>query len=77
MSKQTAVRLPDELNERLMSLANRTGRTASYYLREALEEYIDEMEDIYLAEQALAQVRSGEQRTYSLDEVERELGLAN
>lgn len=77
MSKQTAVRLPDELNERLMLLARRTGRTASYYLREALEEYIDEMEDIYLAEQTLARVRRGEERTYSLDEVEQDLGLAN
>jgi RHH-type rel operon transcriptional repressor/antitoxin RelB len=77
MSKQTAVRLPDELNERLTLLAKRTGRTASYYLREALEEYIDEMEDIYLAEQTLARVRRGEERTYSLDEVEHELGLEN
>lgn len=77
MSKQTAVRLPDELNERLMSLAKRTGRTTSWYMREALEEYIDEMEDIYLAEQTLLRVRRGEERTWSLDEVEDDLGLAN
>ena len=77
MSKQTAVRLPDELNERLMILAKRTGRTASYYIREAIEEHIDDLEDIYLAEQALERLKRGEERTYPLDEVERELGLAD
>ena len=46
-------------------------------MREALEEYIDEMEDIYLAEQTLLRVRRGEERTWSLDEVEDDLGLAN
>jgi RHH-type transcriptional regulator, rel operon repressor / antitoxin RelB len=77
MSKQTAVRLPDELNERLMILAKRTGRTASYYIREAIEEHIDDLEDLYLAEQALERLKRGEERTYPLDEVERELGLAD
>ena len=33
MSKQTAVRLPDELNERLVALAKRTGRPVAYYIR--------------------------------------------
>ena len=77
MSKQTAVRLPDELNERLMILAKRTGRTVSYYIREAIEEHIDDLEDIYLAEQTLERLKRGEERTYPLDEVERELGLAD
>jgi RHH-type transcriptional regulator, rel operon repressor / antitoxin RelB len=77
MSKQTAVRLPDELNERLMILAKRTGRTASYYIREAIEEHIDDLEEIYLAEQTLERLKRGEERTYPLDEVERELGLAD
>jgi RHH-type transcriptional regulator, rel operon repressor / antitoxin RelB len=77
MSKQTAVRLPDELNERLMALAKRTGRTASDYVRESLEQHIDDLEDIYLAEQTLEPLRRGEERTYTLEEVERELGLAD
>ena len=77
MSKQTAARLPDELNERLMTLARRTGRTASYYIREAIEEHIDDLEDIHLAEQTLERLKRGEERTHPLDEVERELGLAD
>ena len=77
MSKLTAARLPDELNERLTALAKRTGRTISYYIREAIEEHIDDMEDVYLAEQTLEQLRRGEGRTYTLDEVERDLDLAD
>ena len=77
MSKLTAARLPDELNERLMALAKRTGHTVSYYIREAIEEHIEDMEDVYLAEQTLEQLRRGEGRTYTLDEVERDLDLAD
>lgn len=59
---------------RLQALASRTGRTATYYIREAIETHL---EDIYLAEQTLEKLRRGEERTYSLDEVERDLGLEN
>lgn len=75
MSKQTAVRIPDETYERLQALAARTGRTATYYIREALEEHLEDLEDIYLAEQTLERLRRGEERTYPLDDVERDLGL--
>lgn len=77
MTKQTAVRLPDETYERLQALAARTGRTATYYIREAIEEHLEELEDVYLAEQSLERVKRGEERTHSLDEVERDLGLAD
>jgi RHH-type transcriptional regulator, rel operon repressor / antitoxin RelB len=75
MSKQTAVRLPDETYERLRALSERTGRTTAFYIRQAIEEHLDDLEDIYLAERALERLRRGESRTYTLDEVERELGL--
>ena len=51
MSKQTAVRLPDDTFDRLKSLADRTGRTATFYIREAIEEHLQAMEDFYAAEQ--------------------------
>lgn len=77
MSRQTAVRLPEDVFERLQALAARTGRTATYYIREAIEEHLEDLEDTYLAEQSLEQLRRGEERTYTLDEVERDLGLAD
>ena len=63
MSKQTAVRIPDETYERLQALAARTGRTATYYIREAIEEHLADLEDIYLAEQAQERLRRGEDVT--------------
>ncbi|MEH6643717.1 DUF6290 family protein [Vreelandella glaciei] len=72
-----ALRLPTEIEERLEALAKATGRTKSFYAREAILEHLDDLEDIYLAEKTLEQVRHGEMTTHSLDDVERELGLAD
>lgn len=77
MTKQTAVRISDESYERLQVLASRTGRTATYYIREAIDEHLDDLEDAYLAEKVLQQVQSGHESTQSLKEVEDELGLAD
>lgn len=73
----TSIRLDPETERRLDDLADRTGRTKAYYLREAIAGYLDEMEDVYLAEKELKAVREGRARTYSLDEVKRGLGLAD
>ncbi|MDP1650197.1 MAG: DUF6290 family protein [Rubrivivax sp.] len=67
-----AIRLPDAIEKRLASLATETGRTKTALAREAILEYIDDLEDSYLAE---ARARLN-RRTIPLEEVERELGLA-
>ena len=72
-----SVRLPPEIEQRLEVLAETTGRTKSYYVREAILEHLDDLEDIYMAERALTQVRRGEMKTQSLEDVERDLGLAD
>lgn len=54
-----SLRLPENLENRLNSLAEQTGRTKSYYVREAIEQQIEDMEDAYLAEQALANLKRG------------------
>lgn len=72
-----ALRLPTEIEERLEALAKATGRTKSFYAREAILEHLEDLEDIYLAEKTLEQVRRGEMTTHSLDDVERNLGLAD
>jgi RHH-type rel operon transcriptional repressor/antitoxin RelB len=66
-----AIRLPEEIERRLAELAERTGRTKTYYAREAILEYLDEIEDRYLALDRLE--RSG--RRWTLDELERGLDL--
>ena len=72
-----ALRLPEEIEIRLEKLAKSTGRTKSFYAREAILEHLADLEDMYLAEKRLAKVRSGKTKTVSLNAVEAELGLVN
>jgi RHH-type rel operon transcriptional repressor/antitoxin RelB len=69
-----AIRLPQDLEKRLTSLAKTTGRTKSFYARKAIEERIDDMEDIYLAEKSLAEVRAGAP-TISHEDMMKRYGL--
>ena len=71
-----AIRLPAEIEERLDRLPRATGHTRTLYPRKAILEHIDEIEELYLSEQRLMDNRAGRSRTYPLEEVERELGLA-
>ena len=75
MYSMLAIRLPPDLENRLAALAKATGRSKTYYAREALIEYIDDLEDFYLAEQRLRDLEEGRSRTYTMDEVKAELGL--
>lgn len=72
-----SLRLPDDLNTRLGDLAAKTGRSKTFYMLEAIREHLADLEDLYLAEQRLIDVRAGKSRTYTLEEVERDLGLAD
>jgi len=49
-----ALRLPDDIEERLDALARKTGRTKSFYAREAILSHIEDLEDYYLATERLA-----------------------
>jgi RHH-type rel operon transcriptional repressor/antitoxin RelB len=66
-----AIRLPDTIEERLNTLAAETGRTKTALAREAIVEFIDDLEDYYLAE---ARARLN-RKSIPLAEVERKLGL--
>jgi RHH-type rel operon transcriptional repressor/antitoxin RelB len=72
-----AIRLPKEIEDRLANLAKLTGRTKTFYAREAILRHLDDLEDLYLAEQRYIDLKAGRSRTYSLEEVERHLGLAD
>jgi RHH-type transcriptional regulator, rel operon repressor / antitoxin RelB len=70
-----AIRLPEDIEARLENLAKRTGRSKTFYARQAILEHLDDLEDLYLAEQRWLSLERGESRTASLAEVERGLGL--
>ncbi|HEV2135286.1 MAG TPA: DUF6290 family protein [Terracidiphilus sp.] len=69
-----AVRLPAAIEKRLDRLAKRTGRAKSYYVREALLNHLDDLEDIYIAEKRLEDLRAGRSHTIPLEEVMKEHG---
>ena len=75
--KMLAIRLPAEIELRLENLAKATGRTKTYYAREAILEYLEDMEDLYMAEQRIADIKAGLSKTYTLDEIKNRLGLAD
>jgi RHH-type rel operon transcriptional repressor/antitoxin RelB len=70
-----AVRLPADIEKRLNALAKVTGRTKTFYVREAILEHLDDLEDIYLAEKRLEDIRAGREETIPLEQVERDLDL--
>lgn len=70
-----AIRLPKEIEERLENLSKITGRTKTYYVRQAILDKLDELEDIYLAEKRLEDVRAGKTKTIPLEEAMKRHGL--
>ena len=70
-----SLRLPDDVSQRLQNLAQMTGRSKTYYMVEAIREHLDDLEDLYLAEQRLIEIRSGKTQTVPLEEVMKRYGL--
>lgn len=68
-----AVRLDADLEQRLTAVAKRTGRSKSYYAREAIRDKIEELEDLAAAEEALRGYDPGQ--NISMEQMRRELGL--
>jgi len=68
-----AIRLDKDLEDRLAAAAKRSGRTKTALARKAIEEYIEDLEDIALLEEALNDPDAG--KTVSLEQMRRELGL--
>lgn len=73
----TSIRLAPELEQRLDFLATQTGRTKAYYLREIIEQGIEDMEDYYLAADVLEKVRQQREQVYTGAEVRKQLGLVD
>ncbi len=73
--KPVALRLPDEVSQRLKRLADLTGRSKTFYMIEAIREHLDDLEDLYLAEQRLIDIRAGKSQAVPLEEVMKRYGL--
>lgn len=70
-----AIRLSAEVERRLDALAKATGRTKTFYAREAILMHLDDLEDVYLAEQRLIDHRAGKTQAVPLEAVMKRYGL--
>jgi RHH-type rel operon transcriptional repressor/antitoxin RelB len=77
MGIAVSLRLPEDLKIRLEKLSKLTGRSKTFYMVEAISEKLEDLEDLYLAEQRTLALRAGRSRTSTLDEVEKRLGLVD
>ena len=68
-----AIRLPTDIENRLRALAEKTGRTKTFYAREAILRHLDDLEDSYLAIERL----DNPEKRWNQDELEHGLDLEN
>jgi RHH-type rel operon transcriptional repressor/antitoxin RelB len=68
-----AIRLPEDIEARLEALAKKTGRSKTYYAREAILAFLQDLEDFYLAEERMK--RYDESRGVPLDDVLERHGM--
>ena len=64
-----AVRLTDDQQRRLDALAARTGRSRSFYVKEAIEAHLDELEERFWADDVIRDWEASDQKTRPLDEL--------
>jgi RHH-type rel operon transcriptional repressor/antitoxin RelB len=71
----TSIRLDPKVEQRLDRLADVTGRTKAFYLRELIEAGLEDMEDLYLAEQATIARRAGRTKSIPIEDVMKRYGM--
>ena len=69
------MRLEPATEQRLDQLAQLTGRTKDFYLRQLIEAGLDDLEDAYLGAAVAERICLGQERTHSLEDVVSEVGL--
>jgi len=75
MTHPFSIRLDEHLEARLERLARLTGRSKSFYVKQAIEDHIEDLEDVYLAQRVAQRVAEGRERLIPLEDLERELGM--
>jgi len=75
MPHPLSIRLDEELEARLERLARLTGRSKSFYVKQALQDQIEDLEDLYLARRVARRVEEGRERLVPIEDLERELGV--
>ncbi|MFI4888897.1 MAG: DUF6290 family protein [Steroidobacterales bacterium] len=77
MQQPFSIRLDKDLSARLDRLVRLTGRSKSFYVKQAIEDQIADLEELYLARKVAKRVAEGREGLVSLEDLERELGVAD
>jgi RHH-type rel operon transcriptional repressor/antitoxin RelB len=75
MQQPFSVRLDKDLVARLDRLVRLTGRSKSFYVKQAIEDQIADLEDLFLARRVAKRVAEGREGVTALEDLERELGV--
>lgn len=70
-----SIRLTDDEERRLDALAAQSGRSKTFYVREAIRRHLEELEEQAWAEEAARQHLASEKKTRPIAEVWTELGV--
>lgn len=71
----TSIRFSPDIEKRLDVLAQETGRSKSFYIKQMVEENIEAIEDCYLAESVLERIRAGKEKVHTSASARVQLGL--
>jgi RHH-type rel operon transcriptional repressor/antitoxin RelB len=75
MAHPLSIRIDPDIEARLDRLAQLTGRSKSFYVRQAIEDQLEDLEDLYLAQRVTQRIAEGRERLIPLEELDRELGV--
>ncbi len=70
-----AIRLPADIEKRLAALAKKTGRTKTFYAREAILEHLEYIEDTYLGEKRLEAFEKNKEQAIPLETLLKRYGV--
>lgn len=69
-TKQLNTRIDEELDARLERLAARTGRSKTFYAEEFIARGLNDLEDYFLAKDALDEFMDSGEQSIALDDVD-------
>ncbi|MGI5173560.1 CopG family transcriptional regulator [Treponema sp. OMZ 840] len=75
MAQSVVTRFDALTIERLTNLCKLTGKTKSYYIKEAVNEKLEDLELMYIAQSRLEDLKAGLSSTVSWEEVKKRNGL--
>ena len=70
-----ALRLSEDIETRLDALAKRTGRSKSFYARQAITDFLDDIEERYWEDEVVKRWESSDKQTVSASDFKAEMDL--